>query len=122
MLTNPNRKERGELGEKIASQYLKNNGYQILDRNFKSKRSEIDIIAKQNNCLVFVEVRSKSNDHFGSPEETITKKKINKIKKGISDYLNFKKGDESVRVDAICLIFDKDNQLISLNHYQNIVN
>ncbi len=122
MLTNQNKKEKGGLGEGIASQYLKDCGYQILERNFKSKRSEIDIIAKQNDCLVFVEVRAKSNSHFGFPEETINKKKINKIKRGVSDYLNFKKGKENFRIDAICLIFDKNNQLRALNHYQDITN
>ncbi len=74
------RKETGALGEKIAGAFLENNGYRIVDRNYRCKEGEVDIIACQGNTLVFVEVRTKSNRRFGSPEESITSAKSERMR------------------------------------------
>ena len=74
-----NNKEKGDLGEVIALNILIQNGAEILERNYKIKTGEIDIIAKVDNELVFIEVKSRSNTRYGYPAEAVNYKKINKI-------------------------------------------
>ncbi|MBN1862621.1 MAG: YraN family protein [Dehalococcoidales bacterium] len=66
------RRETGILGEKLAREFLTNRGYRILETNYRCPHGEIDIIARDQDCLVFVEVRTKRNLNFGTPEESIT--------------------------------------------------
>jgi len=73
------RTEVGILGEKIAGDFLKKRGYHILETNYRCPEGEIDIIAQDKDCLVFVEVRSKTSTEFGSPEESITRAKIQRL-------------------------------------------
>jgi len=74
-----NRQEVGKLGEKAARKFLKKRGYRIRETGFRCPRGEIDIIAQQKDYLVFVEVRTKSNLDFGTPEESITQAKKKKL-------------------------------------------
>ena len=73
------RQEVGKLGEKTAQKFLKKRGYRIRETGFRCHHGEIDIIAQQKDCLVFVEVRTKSNLDFGTPEESITQSKKKKL-------------------------------------------
>ena len=70
-----NRQEVGKLGEKAARKFLKKRGYHIRETGFRCRHGEIDIIAQRKDCLVFLEVRTKSNLDFGTPEESITQAK-----------------------------------------------
>ncbi len=71
----------GELGEEYATNLLKWKGYQILKRNFKSKLGEIDLIAIDEETLVFVEVKTRWSKKYGKPEEAVTPKKLERIKR-----------------------------------------
>ena len=97
---------KGKKGENIAEQYLKKLGYKIVERNWHySKNAEIDIIAKDKDCLVFIEVKTRSNLDCGHPFEAITKSKIEKIQTAIYGYL--KENDNSTkdfRIDGIAII------------------
>jgi putative endonuclease len=73
------RREVGKLGEKTAQKFLKKRGYRVRETGFRCRHGEIDIIAEQKGCLVFVEVRTKSNLDFGTPEESITQAKKEKL-------------------------------------------
>lgn len=74
-------KMTGNEGERLASESLQIKGYQILARNYRSKWGEIDIIAKINNIVVFVEVKTKTTDKFGEPWEMINHWKVEQVKK-----------------------------------------
>jgi len=82
------RKIKGKYAEDRAVQELCNNGYNILERNFRSSFSEIDIIAEKDGCIYFVEVRSKSTDFFGTAFESINAKKKHKIYIAAQAYLH----------------------------------
>lgn len=62
----------GKIGEKLAAEYLEKHGYEIITTNFYTKRGEIDIIARKDNEIVFVEVKTRSSDSFGKPVEAVT--------------------------------------------------
>ncbi len=74
-------KVSGDLGEDFAVEFLKKKGYEIIDRNFRTRVGEIDIVAVYEDTLVFVEVKTRWNKKFGLPEEAVTLKKLEKIKK-----------------------------------------
>ncbi len=82
------KREIGTFNEKLAQEFLIKLGYEILDKNFFTTTGEIDIIAKKENLLVFVEVRSRSYNSFGKPFETINKAKIKKIIKTSQAYIS----------------------------------
>lgn len=86
-----NKKEIGNVGEDIAQSFLIDKGYIILDRNFKCRIGEIDIIAKDGNHIVFIEVKARNSCNYGSPGEAVNILKKNKIISTANYYINRKK-------------------------------
>ncbi len=114
------KKEIGRFGEEIAEDFLKRKKYKILEKNFQNRFGEIDIIAKDKNQLVFVEVKLKTNPYFGLPEEEFNFYKKKKLKKTIKSYLMEKKiKDENWRVDLIAIEFKKNIKPV-IRHYQAV--
>lgn len=108
-------KSLGQIGEDIASVYLKSRGYEILERNFRSLIGEIDIIAKDGENLIFIEVKTKSNKDFGLPQEMVTAKKQNKLIKVADSYLKEKNlEDIPWRIDVVAIIKNKNGNQIKL--------
>ncbi|NLX62100.1 MAG: YraN family protein [Tissierellia bacterium] len=113
-----NNRKIGILGEDIAVEHLKSKGYRILERNYRSKIGEIDIIAFKNNILVFIEVKTRSNTNFGFPYEAVNKRKFHKILQTSLIYIKQKgyKGYQ-IRYDII-EVFLSNNRKI--NHIENV--
>ena len=114
--------EKGNLGENMAKKYLEEKGYSVVEQNYKNKWGEIDLIVKDKKELVFVEVKTRIGEQFGTPEDAINKDKINRLMKNSQAYMNYKikSADFSYRIDAICIVLDNKNNLIRINHYENI--
>jgi len=113
--------QTGKLGEEIAKDYLEKNGYVILEQNYETKYAEIDLITKHKNELVFVEVRTKKGDLFGTPEESLDKRKMRKLWFNAQGYVNRIKWSGSYRIDAVCIVLKLDNTVERLEHYENII-
>ncbi len=116
------RGEIGRLGEALAKEYLEKKGYEILEQNYKTKYTEIDIVAKKGGQLVFIEVRTKSNARFGIPEETINYKKQRKLLWNAKAYVAHQKYKGAYRIDAICIVLGEDHKPEAFEHYENIIN
>ncbi|WP_083940028.1 YraN family protein [Desulfoscipio gibsoniae] len=98
------RRRLGIRGENIAAEYLKRKGLQIIERNFKCRLGEIDIIAREGNYLVFVEVRTRSSASCGLPQESITAAKIKKLRRLAQVYLALRPYKNlDVRFDVVAL-------------------
>ncbi len=110
----------GKLGEKRAAEMLKAKGYKILERNVKDKYGEIDIVALDNSEVVFAEVRTKTGERFGSPEDTIDTKKKEKLKRNAKSYIKFNGIEKSYRIDAICIVLNQNMKPLRKTHYENI--
>lgn len=102
------RQQVGKLGEKAAQKFLKKRGYRIRETGFRCHHGEIDIIAQQKDCLVFVEVRTKSNLEFGTPEESITKAKKEKLIASALTYATTHQNIPSLwRIDVVAVELDE---------------
>lgn len=109
------------LGEDKACEYLKKKGYKIIDRNFRQGYGEIDIIAIHKNTLVFVEVKTRSSNEFGTPFEQITPFKLHSLVRTAQFYKHLKNGlPESLRIDAVSVILNQNKEIESIEHIQNI--
>jgi conserved hypothetical protein TIGR00252 len=105
---------KGKLFEDRAVKYLESIGYKVLLRNYRSKYGEIDIIAETNNVIVFVEVKGRFTEDFGSGEESITKKKIDKIVKTALQFIEENNLQEKdFRFDVVAF---KGNQIFHLEN------
>lgn len=112
-----NNRKFGDAGEDLACRYLEKQGYEILERNkHYSKFCEIDIIAKIKKTVIFVEVKTRKTDSYGSPFEAITKNKYENIKKGVKFYLSENK-IKDYRIDVIGITLKPE---IRINHLKNI--
>ena len=111
-----------KIGENIAREYLENKGYKILEQNYRTRYAEIDLVAQKENALIFIEVRTKTNELFGSPEETINKKKLEKLWRNADGYAKIKKWTGQCRIDAVCIVLNLDSSVKRIKHYPNIIN
>jgi len=116
------KKELGNVGEQVATEYLEKNGYDIIKRNFYCKLGEIDIIAKDNNKdeFVFIEVKTRTNNNFGKPSEAVDGIKQKHLYKTAKFFL-YKEHllDEFVRFDVIEVLVA--NGKFNVNHIKQIM-
>ena len=96
--------ELGNKGEQIAIDYLIKKGYTILDKTWRYLKSEVDIIAQIENTLAVVEVKTRSSDYFGSPQDFVNPKKIQLLVTAINEYVISKDLDLEVRFDIIAIL------------------
>ncbi len=109
----------GKEGEKEAAKFLKKKGYKILDRNFRVKGGELDIVAEKSGEIVFVEVKARSSDKFMEPVEAITPKKRKSLRKAAEIFLLSKKLDlNPCRFDVITII--KKAGKSKIEHLENV--
>jgi len=110
----------GSWGEDIAEKYLKKKGYAIIERNFRCKLGEIDIIALNNAQLVFIEVKTRQNQKYGLPCEAVNKEKLRHLTRTANYFvasrsINYK----DVRLDVIEVL--KQNGKTYLHHIENVL-
>ena len=113
----------GQCGEDVATGLLKKKGYKILERNYKNKIGEIDIIAKHKDDLVFVEVKTRSTEKFGTPVDAVTYYKKQKIVNTAKMYLMKNPADLNIRFDIIEVYggFDGERfQCEKTNHFEAV--
>jgi len=115
------RKARGHWGERLAARHLVRRGFTILERNWTVKRGELDIIAKEGDTLVFVEVRTRRNDAMVSPEESINHNKRMRLINLAREYLcTHDAGDSEVRFDLVAVRYGTLGILGRCEHYRGI--
>lgn len=109
--------ELGELGEDLAVEELEKNGYEIVERNWRYKKAEIDIIARKNEVLAIVEVKTRSNDYIGNPQDFVSPKKIKMLVEAVNEYVVSKDLDVEVRFDIIAIIINQNK--LTLEHLED---
>lgn len=110
--------QKGISGEKIAEKFLISKGFRLIERNYRFERGEIDLIFDDHGIMVFVEVKSRSSDTYGEPEDSITPRKRKQIRKVAGAYLwekNIK--DTECRFDVVAI--KRDGAKETINYYEN---
>jgi putative endonuclease len=108
----------GKRGEDKAVEFLLQKGYEILSTNWRSGRAEVDIIAKHKNCIVFVEVKTRTNYAFGYPEQSVSAQKQKLMAKAAGNYLYENNLENEIRYDIIAIYNSKDGKWI-IKHFED---
>ncbi|TET17417.1 MAG: YraN family protein [Dehalococcoidia bacterium] len=116
------RRDTGILGEKLARDFLKQRGYHILETNYRCPQGEIDIVAKHKDSLVFIEVRAKKSPEFGSPEESITPVKRERMRATASHYRQTHNNLPPLwRIDVVVVELNQSGKLSRIELIENAV-
>ena len=107
----------GKLGEELAVEFLQKNGYEILETNYVFQKAEIDIIAKKENILAVVEVKTRSSIDFGLPQDFVKPKKIQLLVKAVNEYVISNDLDVEVRFDIIAI--HNHNKTFEIEHIED---
>lgn len=99
--------ELGKKGEQLAIDFLINNEYTILEKNYRYLKAEVDIIAQKDDTLIAVEVKTRTSAYFGNPQDFVNPKKIKLLTSAIDFYVNNNDLDFEVRFDIIAVITNK---------------
>ena len=111
--------ELGKWGEDLAADYLQRKGYTIIERDWKSGKRDLDIIAQDGNVIVFVEVKTRRNRLFGEPEESVDYHKLQNLQQAISHYVKFKHIRQEIRFDIISVVGTIGSEP-DIQHIQNV--
>jgi putative endonuclease len=112
----------GQLGEDAAADYLQRQGYLILARNWRCSAGEIDVVAQDGQTVVFVEVRARRGDRFGTPEESITPEKQARLLEVAQTYLQEAcLVDQDWRIDVVAIEMDRRGRIKRLNLIRNAI-
>ncbi len=109
--------ELGKKGEQLAVDFLLKNGYEIIERNYRFDKAEVDIIAKQKDILAIVEVKTRSTVDFGNPQDFVKPKQIQRLVKAVDEYVNTNDLDVEVRFDIIAIV--KEGRDFKIEHLEN---
>jgi len=96
--------ELGKWGEDQAAEYLERKGYTIIERDWKSGRRDLDIVAQDGEVIVFVEVKTRRNSLFGQPEESVDYHKLQSLQQAINHYIKFRQIRQEIRFDIISVV------------------
>ncbi len=110
-MPNNNHIKIGKEGEKLAADYLIKNGFEVIKRNYRYRRFEIDIIAKKGDTLVFVEVKTRSANYFGEPEEAVADKQAAQIMEAAENFILETDWEGDIRFDIISILKRRENQI-----------
>lgn len=115
--------EVGRRGEEVARSLLKKRGYKVLETNARVRHGEIDIVARQRDCHVFVEVRTRTSNDFGTPEESVTRRKREKLVACAFDYVTSHAGleDRPWRIDVVAVELDSSGRETRTDIVENAV-
>ena len=116
------RRDTGIRGEKLAKDFLKKRGYRILETNYRCPEGEIDIVAKHQDSLVFIEVRTKTSLKFGSPEESITLTKMERLRITAARYWQTHNDLPLLwRIDFVAVELNQQGKLLRIELIENAV-
>ncbi len=109
--------ETGKKGEEIALSFLLEKGFKVLETNWRVKKAEVDIIIQKDNTIIFVEVKTRSTDFFGQPEEFVNDKKQQLMVDAAQIYIEKIQHEGEIRFDIISILLN--NKKYTINHFED---
>jgi len=111
--------EIGQKGERLAAEYLQKKGFEIVVKNYRHKRAEIDLIVKRDDWLIFVEVKARSSVNYGQPEDFVGSQKISKLFEAAEEYIFATDWQGHVRFDVVSV---KLGTVPVIEHFEDAIN
>ena len=115
--------ELGFLAENLAARYLEKKGYAVLELNYRKPWGEVDIVAKKEGILIFIEVKASKDDIAGfEPENRVSPEKLRRLMRAIQTYLASKKysPEQNWQIDIVALTLNQDRGVAKIKHFKNI--
>ncbi len=109
--------ELGKKGEQLAVDFLLKKGYDVVERNYRFDKAEVDIIAQLKDILAIVEVKTRSTVDFGNPQDFVKPKQIQRLVKAVDEYVTVNALDVEVRFDIIAIV--KNGKSFTIEHLEN---
>ena len=109
--------EFGKKGEELAVDYLLKNNYEIIERNYRFDKAEVDIIARKKDTLAIIEVKARSTTDFGNPQDFVKPKQIQRLVKAVDEYVTQNDLDVEIRFDIIAIV--KTGKSYDIEHLEN---
>lgn len=107
----------GNEGEQLAVDFLLKNDYEIIERNYRFDKAEVDIIARKKEVLAIIEVKTRSTADFGNPQDFVKPKQIQRLVKAVDEYVNTNNLDVEVRFDIIAIV--REGKKFKIEHLEN---
>ena len=107
----------GKKGEQLAVDFLIENGYDIVERNYRFNKAEVDIIAQKKDVLAIIEVKTRSTTDFGNPQDFVKPKQIKNLVKAVDEYVTVNNLEVDVRFDIIAIV--KEEQQFNIEHLED---
>ncbi|HEY9077482.1 MAG TPA: YraN family protein [Anaerolineaceae bacterium] len=113
----------GRWGEHVAEVYLDKKGYEFIARNVRSSYGEIDLVARQGDEIVFIEVKTRTNRAYGMPEEAVTPLKLSHLEACIQDWIQNhpEHSQMQYRIDVIAIQLSRGGRSPQIEHFENVV-
>lgn len=115
----PEHLQTGIWGEELAVAFLREKGYTILERDWHTQHRDIDIIAQQDDCIVFVEVKTRRNSDYAEPEESVNYRKLKNLRLAINHYIQYRKINTPWRFDVITVVGTMRSTTPKINHIED---
>lgn len=115
----PEHLQMGVWGEEQAVAWLEEQGYVILERDWRSKHRDIDIIAQQGDCIVFIEVKTRRNRDYGNPIQAVNYQKQGNLLRAINHYIHYRKFDNPWRFDVITIVGRMGTTMPEIEHIED---
>jgi len=114
-------KRIGNLGETIAAEFLENKGYQLIDHNYHTRYGELDLVMLELDSVVFVEVKTRTSDTFGTPEDSVTSEKLERLQSAALLWLQaHPEVDDEWRMDVVSVNLTHDQRVENIEHFINV--
>ena len=113
-------KDLGDFGERMAAEFLVRQGYEVLEHNLRVPGGELDLIVEKDTVLVFVEVKTRSNTHFGQPAEAVDRRKQEHMRRAAAYYLMLYPAEKETRFDVIEIFAAMQNGVPFLKELRHI--
>lgn len=111
----------GKIGEDAAVTFLLSHGYRILQRNFRARYGEIDILCEKHHVLIAVEVKTRSTDEFGIPEESVTPRKLQEIQTALEYYCVVHSLETiPLQIDVVAIETNTQGNIKTIRHHENV--
>ena len=115
------RLETGRFGEELVVKHLQQQGWRVIATNWRCRAGEIDIVAQEDDSLVFVEVRTRRSDSFGTPEESITPRKQARLRRLGATYVQRSSWTGPWRIDVVAVRLHSGGRAPDITHYRHAV-